>query len=431
MKTIKVKIESMANGGAGMGVDGDKRPFFIPYTIPGETVTATVTMEKKGFSRARLDEILAFSPDRVEPRCTHFGVCGGCHFQHINYEAQLKYKREVVHEQLARIGGVETDASTPLSTSVRPTVPHPSPWAYRIDVELSPIKSDSGVSSAESTSKLGFWSPSERRVIPIEHCPLIDPRLQQLWDDVDLSLPDLRKLTLRVGTDGDLLAAFEVDDVEPPDIQVDFPLSVAIVMPDKTAASLIGDHYLLQTVNDRPFRVSPGCFFHPSPVMAGKMVEAVMAYADLGDGGNVLELYSGVGMLTAFLAEKASAIATVESNPDAADDMAANLAAFDNITLYNGVVTEVLDMLDLGSPPDVVVVNPPRGGMGKTAVKLTAATHPQRIIYVSSDIATLARDAKLFDRFGFRMAEIRPFDMTPHHYQVDTVALFVRKNRKE
>ncbi len=412
MKTIKLKIESMANGGAGMGVDGNKRPFFIPDTIPGETVSAIVTMEKKGFSRAYVDEILVISPDRVEPRCEHFGVCGGCHFQHIRYEAQLNYKRDVVREQLERIGRIET--------TIRATIPHPSPWEYRIDVELSPCSDEEG---------LGFWAPSARRVMAIERCPLIDPRLQQLWDDVDLSLPDLRKLTLRVGGDGDLLVAFEVDDVEPPDLQVDFPLSAAIVMPDRTAASLIGDHYLLQTVGGRNFRVSAGCFFHPSPIMAGKLVEAVMAYADLSGGEKVLELYGGVGMLTAFLAEKASAIATVESNPDAADDMAANLAEFDNITLYNGVVTEVLDMLELESPPDVIVVNPPSGGMGKTAVKATAATHPQRIIYVSSDIATLARDAKVFDRFGFRMEEIRPFDMTPHHYQVDTVALFVRKNR--
>ena len=414
MNTIKIKIESMANGGAGMGVDKKKRPFFIPYTIPGETVRATVTMEKKGFSYAQADEILTLSPDRIEPRCTHFGVCGGCHFQHINYSAQLKYKRAVIHEQLARIGGIET--------TIRAAIPHPNPWEYRIDVELSPCSDEQG---------LGFWSPSMRRVMPIESCPLIDPRLQQLWDDVDLLLFDLRKLTLRVGDDGDLLAAFEIDNVEPPELQVDFPLSVAIVMPDRTAASLIGDHYLLQTVNGRQFRVSAGSFFHPSPIMAGKMVEAVMAYADLDGTENVLELYGGVGMLTAFLAEKASAIATVESNPDAADDMAANLAEFDNITLYNGVVTEVLDMLDLGSAPDVIVVNPPRGGMGKTAVRSTAATRPQRIIYVSNDIATLARDAKVFDRFGFEMKEIRPFDMTPHHYQVDMVALFLRKNVKE
>jgi len=414
MKTINLTIESMANGGAGMGLDDKQRPFFVPYTIPGETVTATVTMEKKGFSRAHAEEIRVISPNRVEPRCAHFGMCGGCHFQHIKYDAQLTYKRDVVREQLARIGGIET--------AVLPTIPHPSPWEYRIDVELSPCTYEEG---------LGFWSPGERRVMAIDNCPLIDPCLQQLWDDVDLSLPDLRKLTLRVGGDGDLLAAFEVDDVEPPDIQVDFPLSVAIVMPDRTSASLIGDHYLLQTVGERTFRVSAGSFFHPSPAMADKIVEAVMAYANLSGDEKVLEAYSGVGVLTAFLAAKASAIATIESNPDAAADMAANLAEFDNITLYNGAVTEVLDMLELESPPDVVVVNPPSGGMGKTAVKAIAATHPQRIVYVSSDIATLARDAKVFDRFGFKMEEIRPFDMTPHHYQVDTVALFVRKNVKQ
>ncbi len=300
-----------------MGRDENGRPIFVPYAIPSEEVRVRLTTEKRHFARAELVDVLEPSPERRDPRCPHFGECGGCHFQHMHYEAQLKAKQVVVGDQLQRIGGFK-------SVNVKPVLANPSPWNYRFDVSLSPVP-DGG---------LGFWSPHKHQVIPIDDCFIIHSRLLELWQDFDLELPGLRKLTLRVGDDEALLAALEIDGVEPPELAADFPVSVAIVMPDKTAVSLIGDNYIMQRVKGRDFRVSPGCFFQPSPTAAELLVDAVLDYADVTGSESALDVYSGVGLLTAFLAEKAGQVTAVELNPDAVADTAGNLNEFDNINLY-------------------------------------------------------------------------------------------------
>jgi 23S rRNA (uracil1939-C5)-methyltransferase len=405
MNELTLTMTIMAHGGAAMGRDGNGRPIFVPYTIPGETVRARLTTEKRHFARADLLEVLEPSPDRVEPKCPYFGRCGGCHFQHMRYEAQLEAKRIVVADQLQRIGGFD-------DVAVRPVKPNPSPWQYRSDISLSPVEGGG----------LGFWSPAERQVIPIEACPILHPRLQELWQDVDLDLPGLRKLTLRRGDDDALLAALEVDDVEPPELEADFPVSVAIVLPDKTAASLVGDNYIVQQVNGRDFRVSPGCFFQPSPAAAENLVEAVLAYAQLSGDESVVELYSGVGMLTAFLAEKAASVACIEVNADAVADTAVNLSDFDNISLYEGPAEEILPLLD--NQPALIVVDPPAGGLATAVIETIAQLAPARLVYVSSDLPSLARDGKKLAQAGYQLVEVQPVDMTPQSFQIDTVSLW-------
>ncbi len=407
MTELTLQLTIMAHGGAAMGRDEDGRPIFVPFAIPGETVRAQLTTEKRHFARADLLEVLEPSPDRVEARCPHFGTCGGCHFQHMRYDAQLKHKQIVVGDQLQRIGGFN-------NVNVRPVLANPSPWQYRADVSLSPIP-DGG---------LGFWSPKEQAVIPIESCPIIHPRLQELWQDFDLELPGLRKLTLRVGDDEALLAALEVDGVEPPELAADFPVSVALVLPDKTAVSLIGDNYIMQRVRGRDFRVSPGCFFQPSPAAAEMVVDAVMAYANLTGAETALDVYSGVGMLTAFLAEKAYQVVAVELNPDAAADTAVNLQDCENVSLYEGLAEEILPWLD--AAPDVVVVNP-EGGMETAVIQAITTMKPARLIYVSSDLPALARDGKKLAQAGYNLVEVQPIDMTPQAFQIETVSLWQPK----
>ncbi len=404
MKEITLTLTIMAHGGAAMGRDEDGRPIFIPYAIPGETVRAQLTDEKRHFARADLLEVLEPSPDRAAPRCPHFGTCGGCHFQHMDYEAQLRHKQIIVGDQLQRIGGFE-------DVIVQPVKVNPSPWDYRIDVSLSPV----------SGGGLGFWSSSERQVIPIETCPIISPQLLALWHDFDLDLPGLRKLTLRMGDDEALLAALEVDGVEPPELAADFPVSVALVLPDKTAVSLIGDNYIMQQVKGRDFRVSPGCFFQPSPAAAELLVDAVLAYANLTGSETVLDVYSGVGLLTAFLAKQAAQVVAVELNPDAAADTAVNLHDVDNVSLYEGLAEEILPWLN--AAPDVVVVNPD-GGLETAVIQAITAMNPARLIYVSSDLPALARDGKKLTQAGYKLLEVQPIDMTPQSFQIDTVSLW-------
>lgn len=405
MNTIILKVTAVANGGAAIGHDQKGQIIFVPYAIPGETVEVALDQGKSGYNRASLVRVVQASPQRVQPRCPHFGVCGGCQLQHMTYAAQLQAKQSIVADQLQRIGGLK-------QAPVQPILPHPTPWHYRTDLSLSPT-GDGGY---------GLWSPSLRQVIPIETCPILHEDLLALLQDIDLTLPGLRKLTLRIGDDGALLAALEVDDIEPPELEVDFPLSVALVLPDKTAASLIGDNYVVQAVNGRDFRVSPGCEFQTSQAGAELVLQTVLAYANLGGREVVLELYSGVGLLTAFLAAQAAQVAAVEVNEDAVADTAVNLADYDNVSLYQGWVEDVLPALDVA--PALIVVNPPAEGLSKEALQGVTAIAAPRLIYVSSDIATLARDGKHLSRAGYRLVEIQPIDTQPQTYRLETVSLW-------
>lgn len=404
METITLDVTEFANGGYAVGRASRGRTVFVPYAIPGEKVKAAIHTEKNKVAYAHLQQVLKASPERVAPRCPHFGVCGGCHFQHMAYAAQLRAKQAVVVDQLWRIGNMK-------DAPVRPTLPHPQPWGYGMEMGLSPVAGGS----------LGFWSPAEKQIIPIESCPISRPELVDLLHDVDLELPGLRKLTLRVGDDEALLAAVEVDGVEPPELEADFPLSVVIVLPDDTAVNLIGDNFTMQTIRGRDFRMSAGCYLPPSAAGMELVVETVLRHARLTGAEQVLELYSGVGMLTAFLAEGAAAVVAVEMNPDAVADTAVNLDA-DHVSLYEGAVEEILPELDI--KPDVLVLHPPKEGLSRAAARMVAGLRPSRIVYVSSDIATLARDGRAFGRDGYNLVEIQPIDTRPQTFHVDVVGVW-------
>jgi 23S rRNA (uracil1939-C5)-methyltransferase len=405
MTELTLKLTDMAHGGSAIGRDENGRLHFVPFAIPGETVRVRVTADKNKFNRAELLQIITPSPDRLQAPCPHFGPCGGCHFQHMRYERQLQIKQEVVRDQLERLGGFK-------NIRVPPVVPHPSLWQYLDAIEFSPA----------GNGRLGFWSPSQQQVIPIHTCHIIHPQLEALMHDIDLDLPGLRKMTLRRGSNDALLAALEVDDVEAPELETDFPVSVAIVLPDNTAASLVGDIYLLKSVKGREFRVSPGCFFQPSA--ADALVDTLVDYAQLSGKETVIDAYSGVGMLTAFLAEGAAEVVGIEVNGDAVADTAVNLHHTDNVSLYEGWVEDILPALDM--QPDLIVLNPPSQGLSRDASRAVLAKTADRLIYVSSDIATLARDGKQFAKAGYKLAAIQPIDLHPQTFHIDTVSLWKR-----
>jgi 23S rRNA (uracil1939-C5)-methyltransferase len=405
MTELTLKLTDMAHGGSAIGRDENGRLYFIPTALPGETVRVRVTADKGKYARTELLQILKPSPDRVAPRCKHFGVCGGCHFQHIAYERQLQIKQNVVRDQLQRIGGFK-------EVQVEPTLPNPVPWYYGQDVAFSPA----------GNGRLGFWSPAQRQVIPFDECHVIDGRLQELRHDIDLELDGLRKITLRLGSDGALLAALEVDDVEPPELETNFPVSIAIVLPDKTAASLVGDTYVVKSAKGRDFRVSPGCFFQPSA--ADLLIDAVLKLAQLTGKEKVVDAYSGVGMLTAFLAEKAAEVWAIEVNEDAVADTAVNLHHTNNVSLYEGWVEEILPALD--GQPDLIVLNPPAAGLSQGVGEAVLAKSAPRILYISEDIATLARDGKQLAKAGYKLITIQPIDIKPQTFHIDTISLWQR-----
>ncbi len=407
MKETNLTLTTMANGGLAMGRDENQRVVFVPQAIPGETVQVAIVEDKKRFARGRLLEVLEAAPERVSPRCPHFGPCGGCHFQHIDYARQLGYKEAVIRDQLERIGGIDDPPLAPIWAN-------PEPWFYANSVTFS--------QTAEN--RAGFWSPQLERVIPIDTCLLLKPRLLELYEDLDLDLPTLTSLTLRVGFDGELLAVLEAADIEPPALEADFPVSAALLLPDGTAANLIGENFLHQEVAGREFRVSAGSFFYLSEPATEFMIDTVLAYASLNECETILELYCGVGTLTAFLASRANEVVAVEMNPDTVADAAGNLAEFDNISLYQGQVEDVLPSLDVR--PDLIVVDPPPEGLPVELVDRFEELAGANILYISSDIATLARDGRRLLAKGYELERMQAIDMQPQTYHVQTISLWSR-----
>ena len=354
--------DSMANGGKTVGRDSLDRALFVPLTIPGETVIVEVTDSKPRYAHGELIEILDPSPDRIEPKCPHFGLCSGCHFQHIDYQAQLRYKELVVGDQLRRIGKF-TDAR------VNATLENPEPWSYSEEV----IFHRSGI------DQLGFWSSSANEVIPI-------------------------------------------DDSEAPSLMADIPISVNMILPDGTTVNMVGDNHTVHEIKERSFRVTAGCYIYPSTGAAELLIDTVLRYAAPTQHDRVVELYSGVGLLTAFLAQSAQAVEGVESSDDAVADLAANLEDMDNVTLYQGVVDEIVPSLKRS--PQALVLQPPQSGLKPTTLDEVVLLKPERLIYVSLDVATLARDGRRFAQKGYQLVEVQPIDMWPQTYHTLTVSLW-------
>jgi 23S rRNA (uracil1939-C5)-methyltransferase len=405
MIELKLHPTNYAFGGAVVAHDKNSRPIFVQGALPGETVRAVLTVDKDRYAHAYVTAVIEASSERTAPRCPHYGPCGGCSYQHIDYEEQLRAKQLVTADQLQRIGGLK-------EVEILPVIPSPEQWEYAHEAVFNPT----------AEGGLGYWSPRQHEVMPIDVCPITRPRIMSLFSDIDLDLSELRKVTLRLDSEEEILAALEVEDVEPPQLETDFPVSVAIVLPDKSAASLIGDHYLVYEVNERAFRVSPGCFFQPNLTMAEKLVDIVLDFAALTGTERVLELYSGVGLLTAFLAQGALDVTAVEVNHDAVADLAVNLDDLDNVALYHGLVEEVLPLIE--NQPDLLVVDPGRTGLAKPVTAHIKDLAPPRIIYVGSELARMARDSRALFDAGYTLDKVQPLDMRPQTYQVDTISLW-------
>lgn len=400
---------AMAHGGSALG-SHEGRIVFVPFGIPGERVRVEIVEDKGRYTRARILEVVEPSPDRADPPCPHFGpgLCGGCHFQHIDYAAQLRFKRDVVIDQLTRIGGFR-------QPPVQPTLASPDPWAYRSHATFH----------LDDEGNLCYVRTDGHSLIAIEECHIIRPELLELFYELDLSLPELERVRLQVGTDGDRTVILSTKDDAIPELEVSLPVSVNFLLSDNEPVNLVGASHVNYTVRGRTFRVTAGGFFQVNVPQAEALVDLVMQRLNLRGTETVLDLYAGVGLFTAFLAEVASLVVSVESYPPAVTDADINLADLDNVELVEGSVEDVLP--DLDGPFDAAVLDPPRAGMDRAALDALARLAPAAIVYVSCDPATLARDAKRLAQKGYRLIDVQPVDMFPQTYHIECVALLSRE----
>lgn len=411
---LVLQLTAMANGSEAIGRHPqDGRAIFVPFAIPGETVRVELTEEKSSFARAQLLEVVSPSPDRVSPACRHFGACGGCHWQHISYPAQLRWKQQIVIDQLARIGGVA-------SPTVLETIPSPDPLHYRNHVQFSQTVE----------GKLGFIAADGKTILPISECHTARPEIMALFNQLETDKLDAERIGVRVGTEGDALLVFESETGEPPGVELDLPMSVATINHSGEAFPLIGGDALTQTAHGRAFRVSAGSFFQVNTAAAERLVRLILDSLALRGGETVLDLYCGVGLFSAFVAPLAGRVIGVESFAPAVRDAEVNLDEFNNVELYESPVelalAHIADSLSRTPTSPYVILDPPRAGCDKAVTAALLRLAAPRIVYASCDPATLARDARRLIAGGYHLVAAQPLDMFPQTHHIEIVAIFER-----
>ena len=403
-----ITLTTLTYGGDAMGRLPDGRAVFVPFGLPGERVRARLTEEKQNFARGEIVEIIAESPERIKPRCVHFGLCGGCHYQHLPYPKQLTAKAEILRDQLTRIGKIQ-------NPPVAQTVASPSEWNYRNHAQFH--LTDDG--------KMGFVNSAGKAVIPISECHLPEPAINALWPQLEFeSDADVQRVSLRVGVDDDLLLALESDSPEPPPLDLEAGISVAHVY-EGHALVLAGDDHILIRVLGRDFKVSAPSFFQVNTAMAEKMVEHVLASLPITNEDTLLDLYCGAGLFSAFFASRAGRVIGIESSLSACEDFVINLDEFENVELYEGEAEDILPGL-VAQVSDLryAIVDPPRAGLDRRVIDALTQIAPRMIAYVSCDPSTLARDAKRLIERGYALKQVTPFDLFPQTYHIESISIF-------
>jgi 23S rRNA (uracil1939-C5)-methyltransferase len=406
-ESIDLTLTGLAYGGDAYGRDASGRMVFVPFALPGERVRVDITEPHQQWGRGRIVHVLQPSPERIVPRCPHFTECGGCHYQHMPYSAQLQAKAEIVGAQLQRLGGF---ANPP----VQPSIPSPSPWNTRNHLQFS----------VTPDGHLGFQAAGSHRVVPIRECHLPEPALAELWPQIDMeAIPGLARVALRSGAPGESMIILEGEGEPGLELTVDLPTSIVWLSPEGLTVLAGGEHFIAEVLG-RPFRVSAESFFQVHTQLAGSLVRRVVDGLSLQPRQIVYDLYAGVGLFSAFLAQTGSRLVAVEQSPSACRDFEANLEQYETVDLYEASVEETLPALK--PEPDAVVVDPPRSGLGAQAIEALVALAPPQLAYLSCDPATLARDARRLAEAGYALQSVLPFDLFPQTYHIETLSLWTR-----
>ncbi len=408
-----LELIAMANGGNAMGRH-EGRAIFLPYAIPGERVSARIVEERGRVAFAEGVTLLESSLDRVYPACPHFGPgrCGRCQWQHISYEAQLLLKQDVLADQLSRIGDF-SDAA--IEQVLLPMLASPAEWGYANHLTFT-----------VTPDGLALPSLDKSTLAVIDECHILHPDLLDLLRKVQFEDDTkIQRVKLARGTGGDMmliLSVLDTDDI--PEMEMDFTASVNLLLPDNTPVNLIGDLALSIESDGRQFRVTAGSSIRPHTDQLSPLTAAVMHGLNLTGGEKVLDLFGGVGLFSAAVAQRGGRVTLVESYPTACEDARHNLSGLSGVTVIEGTAEHVLSEATVQF--DRVIVDPPSEGLSLAVVDALAQSKASRIVYVSSDAATLARDAKRLTKHGFQLVSVQPIDLSPQTYYLDCVATLIR-----
>ncbi len=408
--TFDIRMNNLAYGGEAIGRLPDGRVVFVPFAIPGELVRVKIVEDKARQARGGLVEVLEASPERVIPRCQHFGTCGGCLYQHMNYPTQLNAKAAILREQLERIGGLKD--FPPVETLAAS-----KPWNYRNSMQFH----------LTQEGKLGFQRANSNQTFAIGECHLPIESINRLWPQVDIEpMPGLERINMRVGVDDELMIILESSD----SLLVDFSiedLAVSVVQLGPAGSMVLaGSDHLEMEVSGKRLRVSAGSFSQVNTLQAQVMVSYLTDHLLVNEKMTVLDTYCGVGLFSAFLAPKVNRLVGIELSAQACEDFAANLDEFENVELYEDAVENVLSQVQFDA--DMIVMDPPRAGLGAKTVEGVLTQSAAKLAYISCDPATLARDGKQLTAGGYSLKSVTLVDMFPQTYHIESISLW-EKNR--
>lgn len=458
------KVEISDVGAEGKAIARfENRVVFVPWAAPGDLVDIQVTRKKQQHYEGKVVKYHAFSALRVEPFCSHYGLCGGCKWQHLSYADQLQFKQKQVFDQFSRIGKFAFPEPFPILAS-------PKTIFYRNKLEftfsdfkwMTGEKFDKNEMNERNLNGLGFHLPGLfDRIVDIDHCYLQpDPSnairnfIRDFAIETGITFYNvkkqqgyLRNLIIRDSSEGDLMVILIVQSEQPAllesimeKVKVQFPAITSLMyainpkgnddISDLEVHLFSGKDHMIETMDGLSFKVGPKSFYQTNRHQALELYRTTRSFAALTGKERVYDLYTGTGTIANFLAREAKEVLGIEYVESAINDAVTNSTrnGITNTRFFSGDMAKVLNadfILSMGAP-DVIITDPPRAGMHAKVVEQILTAAPQRIVYVSCNPATQARDIALMDSV-YRVDKVQPVDMFPHTHHVENVVLLLHK----
>ena len=462
---LELMIRDMATDGTGIGRAAGVT-LFVKDAVTGDRVLAKVMKMKKNYGYARLVELLTPSPYRTMPRCEQHRACGGCQLQALVYEKQLEFKQNLVLNNLKRIGGFAEAEGL-----LMPVIGMEEPFSYRNKAQF-PIGCDK-----EGHVIAGFYASRTHSIIPCKKCHLGTPVNEQVLGivtgfmerhgiapyDEKTGTGLVRHVLIRTGyASGEVMVCLVINGTRLPKkellverlqtipgmtgIMLNVNRKNTNVILGEELITLWGQDYITDSLGDIQYQISPHSFYQVNPVQTRRLYDTVLEYAALTGKEIVWDLYCGIGTISLFLAQQAGQVYGVEIVPAATQNAKNNarLNHIENVKFFTGKAEEVLpefyshkgqgfenrigDVQEM-LHPDVIVVDPPRKGCDERCLETIAHMQPKRVVYVSCDSATLARDLKYLCERGYELKKVQPVDMFPQTVSIENVALLTQSTR--